>query len=98
MRLPSPHLTPHPFPHSLTNTTPLNNNATQVSAYFLTQAPLILVYGQVLRFFATKWVFIVAVALFELGSLVCGVANSANVLIFGRAFAGVGAAGIFVSK
>jgi MFS family permease len=35
--------------------------------------------------------------LFEIGSLICGVAPSSEVLIFGRAFAGVGAAGIFVS-
>lgn len=36
-------------------------------------------------------------ALFEIGSLICGVAPSMNVLIFGRAFAGVGAAGMFGS-
>jgi len=38
-----------------------------------------------------------AVSLFELGSLVCGVAPNMNVLIFGRALAGFGAAGIFGS-
>ena len=38
-----------------------------------------------------------AITLFELGSLICGVAPSVNVLIFGRAFAGFGAAGIFSS-
>lgn len=36
-------------------------------------------------------------ALFELGSLICGVAPNMNVLIFGRAFSGVGAAGMFGS-
>lgn len=38
-----------------------------------------------------------AIILFELGSLVCAVAKNMNVLIFGRAFSGVGAAGIFSS-
>jgi MFS family permease len=56
-----------------------------------------LTYGQILTIAPTKWVYLVAVVIFEVGSLVCGVAPSMNVLIFGRAFAGVGAAGIFVS-
>ncbi|KAL7411362.1 ABC transporter [Mrakia frigida] len=68
-----------------------------ISAYFLTQAPLILVYGQVLTIFPTRWVFGVAIFLFEIGSIICGASLSSEVLIFGRAFAGVGAAGIFVS-
>jgi MFS family permease len=37
------------------------------------------------------------ICVFEIGSLLCGVAPSMNVLILGRAIAGVGAAGIFVS-
>ncbi|KAG8894654.1 hypothetical protein FRC00_008630 [Tulasnella sp. 408] len=67
------------------------------SAYFLTQAGLMLTYGQILRVAPTKWVYLAAVALFEIGSAICGAAPNINVLIFGRAFAGVGAAGIFVS-
>ncbi|KAG9040775.1 hypothetical protein FS837_000191 [Tulasnella sp. UAMH 9824] len=67
------------------------------SAYFLTQAGLMLTYGQILRVAPTKWVYLTAVALFEIGSAICGAAPNINVLIFGRAFAGVGAAGIFVS-
>ncbi|KAG8913671.1 hypothetical protein FRC00_001875 [Tulasnella sp. 408] len=56
-----------------------------------------LTYGQILRVAPTKWVYLTAVALFEIGSAICGAAPNINVLIFGRAFAGVGAAGIFVS-
>lgn len=37
----------------------------------------------------------VAIAVFELGSLVCGVAPTSNALIVGRAIAGLGCAGIF---
>lgn len=68
-----------------------------VSAYFLTQAGLMLTFGQILTIASNKWVYLVCIVLFELGSLICGVAPSMNVLIFGRAFQGVGASGIFIS-
>jgi MFS family permease len=42
-------------------------------------------------------VYLIAVFIFELGSLFCAIAKSVEFLIFGRAIAGVGAAGIFVS-
>lgn len=61
------------------------------------QAGFILFFGGVLSIAPTKWVFMAAVTLFEVGSLVCGVAPNMNVLIFGRALSGVGAAGIFGS-
>jgi len=67
------------------------------SGYFLTQAGFLMLYGQLLVIAPTKWVYITAITIFELGSLICGVSPNVNVLIFGRAFAGVGAAGIFVS-
>jgi MFS family permease len=54
-----------------------------------------LLYSQALRFFPSKAGIIFAVLVFELGSLICGVAPSMSVLIFGRAVAGLGAAGIF---
>ncbi|KAG8814226.1 hypothetical protein FRC17_001242 [Serendipita sp. 399] len=68
-----------------------------VSAYLLTQAGFILIYGQILTIVPTKWVYLFTIFLFEVGSLLCGVAPSMNVLILGRAVAGVGAAGIFTS-
>ncbi|BGP21155.1 hypothetical protein JCM10295v2_000026 [Rhodotorula toruloides] len=67
------------------------------SAYFLTQTAFLLLYGQILTLFDRKWTFLFAIFIFELGSLVCAVAKNVDVLIFGRAFAGCGAAGIFVS-
>jgi hypothetical protein len=42
-----------------------------------------------------KWGFLTAVAIFEIGSLLCAVAPSSTVLIVGRAIAGIGVAGIF---
>ncbi|GAA5917435.1 hypothetical protein JCM6882_008662 [Rhodosporidiobolus microsporus] len=67
------------------------------SAYFLTQCAFLLLYGQILTLFDRKWTFLFAILLFELGSLVCAVAKNVDILIFGRAFAGCGAAGIFTA-
>lgn len=41
-----------------------------------------------------KWSFLSFFAVFELGSILCGVAVSSDMLIVGRAVAGLGAAGI----
>lgn len=68
------------------------------SGYFLTQAGFMLTYGQILTIAPTKWVYLTAVVIFEIGSLICGVAPNMNVLIFGRAFAGVGAAGYVILR
>ncbi|CAG7852158.1 Putative HC-toxin efflux carrier TOXA [Serendipita indica DSM 11827] len=68
-----------------------------VSTYLLTQAGFILIFGQILTIVSTKYIYLTVIVLFEVGSLICGVAPSMNVLIFGRAVAGVGASGIFTS-
>ncbi|KAJ1327417.1 MFS multidrug transporter [Microdochium nivale] len=65
------------------------------SAYLLTQASLQLLFGRFYTFLSTKYVFLAAISIFELGSLICGVAPNSVALIIGRAIAGVGAAGIF---
>jgi MFS family permease len=67
------------------------------SAYFLTQTSFLLLYGTFLTIYDRKYVYMASVLWFEIGSLFCGVAPSVNFLIFGRAVAGFGAAGIFVS-
>lgn len=41
-----------------------------------------------------KWTFLTFLFIFELGSLVCGVAQSSKMLIVGRAIAGMGGSGI----
>lgn len=66
----------------------------QTTAYLLTQASVQLLYGKLYSLFSIKWVFLYAVGVFELGSLVCGVAPTSIALICGRAIAGLGAAGI----
>ncbi|KAK7012869.1 MFS general substrate transporter [Favolaschia claudopus] len=68
-----------------------------VTAYFLTQGGLILFAGQVLSLFPKKKVYLSSTLLFEIGSLMCGIANSMPLFIAGRAVAGCGAAGIQMS-
>jgi hypothetical protein len=51
-------------------------------------------WGKFYKYFSLKIYFMVAIALFELGSLICGVAPNATALIVGRAIAGLGGAGI----
>ncbi|KGO77802.1 Major facilitator superfamily domain, general substrate transporter [Penicillium italicum] len=65
------------------------------SAYLLTSASLQLLFGRFYTFFNVKWVYLIAIGVFELGSLICGVANSSLTLIMGRAVAGIGSAGVF---
>ncbi|KAF8484186.1 major facilitator superfamily domain-containing protein [Gautieria morchelliformis] len=66
------------------------------NAYFLTMASFMIVYGQILNLAPLKYVISVCVLIFEIGSLLCGVAFNMNFLLFGRAIAGIGAAGLFV--
>ncbi|KAK5451770.1 hypothetical protein LTS15_008030 [Exophiala xenobiotica] len=64
------------------------------SAYLLTMSAFMLFMGRVYKFYNPKWVYIGCVAVFELGSLVCGVAPNSTALIVGRAIAGLGSAGV----
>lgn len=64
------------------------------SAYLLTTAALQLLFGKFYSYLNIKWVFLSAIGIFELGSLICGVAPNSTALIIGRAIAGAGSAGI----
>lgn len=66
-----------------------------VSAYFLTNCAFQLLYGKLYTLYDVKPIFIGAMAIFEIGSLICGVAPSSPVFILGRAIAGLGGAGTF---
>ncbi|KAJ7485597.1 DHA14-like major facilitator [Mycena latifolia] len=65
------------------------------SAYLLPTAAFQLLFGKFYSSLSIKWVFVAAISVFELGSLICGVAPSSKALIIGRAIAGLGSAGIF---
>ncbi|KAF2474665.1 MFS general substrate transporter [Lindgomyces ingoldianus] len=73
----------------------LNDVGWYGSSYLLTTCATQLIYGKFYTFYSIKWVYISALAIFELGSLICGIAPNSTALILGRAIAGVGAAGIF---
>lgn len=64
-------------------------------SYLLAMCSLQLSYGKIYSLFRIKWVYMIAVGIFELGSLICGVAQNSLTLIMGRAVAGMGAGGIF---
>lgn len=65
------------------------------AAYLLSACSSQLLYGRLYQFYTAKWIYITALAIFETGALISGLAHASAVLIFGRALAGLGAAGLF---
>lgn len=65
------------------------------SAYLLCTCAFQLFFGKLYTFFSLKWVYVIALIIFEIGSAICGAAPSSTAFIVGRAVAGLGAAGIF---
>ncbi|KAJ5158251.1 Major facilitator superfamily domain general substrate transporter [Penicillium coprophilum] len=66
------------------------------AAYFMTFGGLEATWGKAFKYFDLKYTFIVSMVIFEIGSLICGVAPTSKALIVGRAIAGWGGAGISV--
>ncbi|KAJ5325883.1 uncharacterized protein N7506_008985 [Penicillium brevicompactum] len=64
------------------------------SAYLLTTSAVTLTFGKLYTFLSIKWVYLAALFVFELGSLVCATAPNSVALIIGRAIAGIGSAGL----
>ncbi|KAJ5225367.1 hypothetical protein N7468_006592 [Penicillium chermesinum] len=65
------------------------------SSYLLTTCSVTLMFGRFYTFYSIKWIYLLALSIFELGSLVCAVTPNSVGLICGRAIAGLGAAGLF---
>ncbi len=63
-----------------------------VDAYNLVYASLLLTAGTLADMYGRRKIFALGMALFTVGSLICGLASDAVVLITGRAIAGLGAA------
>ncbi|KAI4123395.1 MAG: hypothetical protein LQ338_005276 [Usnochroma carphineum] len=72
----------------------LNHVGWYGSVYLMTQLALQTTFGRLYTFFNMKWVYIVALGVFEVGSVLCATAPTSSSFIAGRAIAGVGAAGI----
>ncbi|KAF4952325.1 hypothetical protein FSARC_12668 [Fusarium sarcochroum] len=64
------------------------------SAYNLASAALQPLTGKIYMYFNTRWIFLGLFFIFQLGCLICGVAQSSVMLIIGRAIAGIGSSGI----
>jgi MFS family permease len=68
----------------------------QYNAGFLLPATALqLFFGRLYTFYSPKWIFLTEVFVFEIGSAVCGAAPNSVGFIWGRAIAGLGAAGAF---
>ncbi|KAJ2695893.1 hypothetical protein FB645_006342 [Coemansia sp. IMI 203386] len=65
-----------------------------VSAYIVSSTALQPMYGKLCHIFGHQYVLIVAHVFFLVGSIICGASKSANMLIAGRAIAGVGGSGL----
>ncbi|KAL9601173.1 MAG: hypothetical protein Q9179_002954 [Wetmoreana sp. 5 TL-2023] len=84
------------IPRIATQFDSLNAVGWYASSYFLTQMAIQPVFGHMFDYFSPKWSFILAMAIFELGSILCAAAPSSPVLIGGRLIAGAGGAGLYV--
>ncbi|CAD0082658.1 unnamed protein product [Aureobasidium vineae] len=75
----------------------LNKVSWYGSAYFMTfGGSFQSTWGKVFKYFPLKLWFLIALLIFEIGSLVCGVAQDPTTLIVGRAIAGLGGSGVAV--
>ncbi|KAF9869772.1 major facilitator superfamily transporter [Colletotrichum karsti] len=73
----------------------LNDVSWYASAYLITSCATQLLWGRIFTFYSTKAVYLAAIFLFEVGSLICGAAPNSVAFILGRAIAGMGSAGIY---
>ena len=64
------------------------------SAYLLTSCCFQLMFGKLYAELNIKWVFMTALCIFEVGSIICAAAPNSLALIIGRAVAGLGSSGI----
>ncbi|KAJ5114045.1 hypothetical protein N7456_002579 [Penicillium angulare] len=72
----------------------LNDVSWYGSAYTISSAALQPLTGKFYTYFSSKWTFLSFFTIFEVGSLICGVAKSSKMLIIGRAIAGMGSSGM----
>ncbi|PYH97029.1 MFS transporter [Aspergillus ellipticus CBS 707.79] len=65
------------------------------SSYLFATCAVQVIFAKLYQFYPSKWVFLAGLLIFEVGSLICGVAPTSAALIVGRSIAGLGAAGLF---
>jgi len=65
-------------------------------AFLLAATATNMVWGQLYGQFNSKWLYVLNVFLFEVGSAICGAAPNMDVLIVGRAICGLSGSGLYV--
>ncbi|KAF5593029.1 major facilitator superfamily transporter [Fusarium pseudocircinatum] len=60
------------------------------AAYGMTLSAFVFFFGQIYTLFSIKAVFLIGIATFEIGSLICSLAPSSAIFILGRAVSGLG--------
>jgi MFS family permease len=65
-------------------------------AFLLAATATNMVWGQLYGQFNSKWLYVLNVFLFEVGSAICGAAPNMDVLIIGRAICGLSGSGLYV--
>ncbi|KAF1362295.1 efflux pump protein [Lizonia empirigonia] len=81
-------------PHITSEFHSLGDVGWYTASYQLASAALQPLSGRVYTAYSTKWAYLFFFGLFELGCLLCGLANSSSMLIGGRAIAGMGSSGL----
>ncbi len=64
------------------------------AAFMLTSTTTVPLYGKLSDLYGRRKIYVIAMVLFLVGSVLCGTANSMTQLIFARALQGIGAGGI----
>lgn len=64
------------------------------SGFLLPLCVLQLSFGRIYKYYSTKWVVVINVVIFEIGSIVCATSPNSKALIIGRVITGIGGAGI----
>ncbi|KAG9768794.1 MFS general substrate transporter, partial [Aureobasidium melanogenum] len=80
---------------SIVNTFRTEQDLAWIGVSFMLGNTTILPLGQAFGVFDIKWLFIICLVLFEVGSALCGAAPDMDGLIVGRVIAGVGGCGIY---
>ncbi|KAF2865058.1 MFS gliotoxin efflux transporter glia [Massariosphaeria phaeospora] len=68
------------------------------SAYTITNTAFQSSWGKAYQYFSLKFAFLLAIALFEVGNVICAAAPTSSVLIFGRVVAGMGGGGVMTGS
>ncbi|KAL1794342.1 hypothetical protein ACET3X_007763 [Alternaria dauci] len=72
----------------------ISNIAWYGSSYSITNTAFQSAWGKAYQYFNLKETFMCAIAVFEIGNVICATAPSSEVLIFGRIVAGMGGGGV----